>query len=190
MSEEESDDIPVVLPPKPAYPPDYKFFGKPSFAVKLMLTSLVCSVSACSFILLYFLVWEKPDLYYPNLPFPAIKDAYPGEAVQLKVMRCNRGDLPRSYVITRQISCRTLNPATGQYETQPPVLLPSTTVPVAPGCLPVTSAVNVVPDSIPVGSICQVDGTAEIEGHIITHFVPWHSAEFNVIAKPLENGEK
>ena len=139
------------------------------FRFLLYLTCIL--IVACAGILGWALFFEKPFLYYQNLPFPAPQTVRAGEAVSLSVERCNSDTVSRAYNTTHGVR---------SVETGHAVLLPDVSASIEPGCQRDTSKVNVIPKDTPPGKY-TVFGVAQVAG-LLRHFeIPWYSEQFEVV---------
>lgn len=123
---------------------------------------------------IYYWLFEESWLSYPNLPFtPQRKVFEMGDEVVLDIMRCNSSSKKRLYVIGRQL----INDDNMGIK---PILLPGTSLPIDPGCSPLTSAANFLPKVMPAG-MWHIQGMAETYGTFHTFVVPWYSTSFKVV---------
>ena len=137
---------------------------------------------------LWFGVFARPYLSYPNLPFPTVLPnsgtgsapwalnpharVRPGEAIFLGVNRCNSDSELRVYTIGQL-----LIPDDG---VGPPYAMsPGGGIPIKPGCWPVISAANVIPRGLPPKRY-HIEGASELNG-VVKFVVRWSSESFDVV---------
>lgn len=122
--------------------------------------------------------WLEPSwLTYRAMPFaPLVEQVVAGEAIPLRVIRCNSSGEEKSYLISHRL-VRLDKPAGGQ----PDVILTPGLVDLDPGCKDEVSKANVPPkDTLP--GIYFVRGRAKTEGLWRSIYVPWSSRPFRVVA--------
>ena len=128
-----------------------------------------------------FLYFEPPWLSYANLPVPVLTSPlHAGDVIPLYVVRCNALGEVRVYNSTR-----TIERMGSRGEVLEVIMLTPTVISAEAGCKPVTSRVNVTPADLKSGRY-RAAGKAQIENSLRTHWVPWYSQEFDVVAKPPE----
>lgn len=139
------------------------------------LRRFIISISMASLVIMA--VWygflQPPYLSYGNLPFPVLRDPYPGEAVLLRVRRCNSDDKTRVYAISHRLVSET--PGT------PDIVLPAALASVPPGCTTSNSVANVIPMGTPPGRYV-VEGFGESSTLLRDAPVFWYSEPFSVLA--------
>jgi hypothetical protein len=139
---------------------------------------LVAAMAATVGVIMFYLFAEKSFLTYENIPFPPVVfSARPGDIVPLSVERCNHDKISHNYTTTHALK---------NTKTQEVVLLPEMMVNITPGCTSAISLINRIPPGTPPGHYI-VFGTAETRGTLRTHYVDWHSQEFEVL--PVEKNK-
>ena len=139
---------------------------------------LIVSTAAFAVALLWYGFLEPPYLSYKGLPFePISPEVHAGEALLLRVTRCNDSDRTETYLITRKL-IRIDAPKDAATE---PILLPGGAVEIEPGCHEEISGANVVPRNTPLG-LYVVRGQAAVPGRWRGTYVQWASAPFRVVA--------
>ena len=116
------------------------------------------------------LLLERSPLAYGNLPFPVLNSPVKaGEAIHLRVRRCNNDDRVRVYDVSRVL----VGADGGQF------ILTPLKITIDPKCETVVSKINIIPADTPPGKY-TLRGYGEINGFIRTHMVQWQSVEFVV----------
>ena len=144
----------------------------------LMLTLAVLIVFIAS-VYVYAKFFEQPDLTYKPLPFPMVLTViYPGSVAAAIATRCNTRKTDLSYESSRQLK--------RENSTQPAVILESVWITAAPGCHPVSTRANVVPEDTQPG-FYRFSGVAKVPGLIDFHAVAWNTDLFEVVAIPRKD---
>ena len=149
-----------------------RFLQKVRASLWVAVTALMLSIAA---IFAYSNLIEKPFLSYKNLPFPVDQKVVQGQTAMAVGTRCNSSDQVERYTSKRQLK--------RENSSQPTLFLPDMEVSVEPGCHPVQTRSNVIPDDLPPG-FYRFMGTATVHGLIKDHVVAWNTDVFEVLAKP------
>ena len=144
-------------------------------ALLATLTALILFV-VCVYVYSRFI--EKPTLSYTDLPFPTlVKAVHPGEVVTAIATRCNSSSTTLTYRTSRTLK--------RENSAQADIILQSVEISAAPGCSPVSTKANVVPeDTLP--GFYRFAGVALIKGLMYDHEVGWNTDVFEVVAKPMK----
>lgn len=118
---------------------------------------------------------QPPTLSYHDLPLrvEGSKIIYQGQAVPLKVHRCNSLNRQLIYTVTRTLK---------NIETQQTIVFESKKVSLEPGCHIDISMVHEIPINLPPG-IYKAAGVGTVQGPFNDIDVPFYSEPFTVKAK-------
>lgn len=141
---------------------------------KIALTVFIITVLVTSFTILGFYFFEKPKMYYKNLPFPVQPHVLkPGQAVPSYVERCNTDDGLTTYTITRVLQ---------SMDGGESIVLPPIQVILEPGCKASKSLVSVIPYGTKPGTYRMI-GKATLDGTVRKFVVDWYTQPFEVVCE-------